>query len=161
MPDGRSVTTLINATPIHAEDGSLDKVVVTLQDLAPLENLDRSAVRRPPAVSPAETFMLGDLTLDYAQRAVSVAGHPVRLTPTEYDLLCELSVNAVRVLTFDHLVAQVWGPEHSGGRGSVRTYVKRLRRKLGEDAISQKYIFAEPRVGYRMGRSEASGEAEQ
>ena len=40
-PDGRSVTTLINATPIRAEDGVVESVVVTLQDLAPLEKMDR------------------------------------------------------------------------------------------------------------------------
>ena len=40
-PDGRSVKTLINATPIHAEDGTVRSVVVTIQDLAPLEELDR------------------------------------------------------------------------------------------------------------------------
>ena len=142
------------------EAGAVDYVVKPFSSTELVARI-RSAVRRPPAVSPAETFVLGDLTLDYAQRTVSVAGRPVRLTPTEYDLLCELSVNAGRVLTFDHLVARVWGPEHSGGRGSVRTYVKRLRRKLGEDAISPKYIFAEPRVGYRMGRPETSEEAEQ
>ena len=48
--------------------------------------------------------MLGDLTLDYTGRTVSVADRPVRLTPTEYDLLFELSVNAGRVLSFDHLL---------------------------------------------------------
>ena len=40
-PDGRSITTLVNATPIHAEDGAVASVVVTMQDLAPLEELDR------------------------------------------------------------------------------------------------------------------------
>ena len=52
-----------------------------------------------------------------------------------------MSVNAVRVLTFDALLERVWGFGRSGSRGSV-TYVKRLRRKLGEDADSPKYIFA-------------------
>ena len=41
VPDGRSVNTLVNATPIHSEDGQIESVVVTLQDLAPLEELDR------------------------------------------------------------------------------------------------------------------------
>ena len=41
VPDGRSVTTLVNSTPIHAADGALESVVVTLQDLAPLEELER------------------------------------------------------------------------------------------------------------------------
>ena len=41
VPDGRSVTILVNATPIHAEDGAVASVVVTMQDLAPLEELER------------------------------------------------------------------------------------------------------------------------
>ena len=41
VPDGRSVTTLVNSTPIHAADGALESVVVTMQDLAPLEELER------------------------------------------------------------------------------------------------------------------------
>ena len=41
-PDGRSVTTLVNATPIDAEDGTLASVVVTMQDLAPLQELERT-----------------------------------------------------------------------------------------------------------------------
>ena len=42
VPDGRSVTTLlVNATPIHASDGTVESVVVTLQDLAPLQELER------------------------------------------------------------------------------------------------------------------------
>jgi len=124
----------------------------------------RGALRRglPAApVEPSGPFVLGDLTLDYAGRAVSVASRPVRLTPTEYDLLFELSVNAGRVLSFDHLLERVWGLEHTGDRRTVRTYVKRLRRKLGEDGDNPKYIFAEPRVGYRMERpGPASGGGE-
>ena len=113
----------------------------------------RGALRRrliSPTGEPSEPFVLGDLVIDYGERRVSVAERAVHLTPTEYELLFELSVNAGRVLTFDALLHQVWGPGRSGDRGSVTTYVKRLRRKLDEDAASPKYIFAEPRVGYRM-----------
>ena len=120
----------------------------------------RGALRRRMASStgePSEPFVLGDLVIDYAERRASVAGRAVHLTPTEYELLFELSVNAGRVLTFDALLDRVWGLGRSGDRGSVRTYVKRLRRKLGEDAGNPKYIFAEPRVGYRMPKGEARG----
>ena len=51
------------------------------------------------------------------------------------------------------------GAEHSGGRGNLRTYVKRLRRKLGEEANRPKYIFAEPGIGYRMAGPERPGDA--
>ena len=122
----------------------------------------RGAMRRRLVAStgePSEPFVLGDLVIDYAERRVSVAGSAVHMTPTEYELLFELSVHAGRVLTFDALLDRVWGFGRSGNRGSVTTYVKRLRRKLGENADSPKYIFAEPRVGYRMPKGEqTSGE---
>ena len=122
----------------------------------------RGALRRrlaPSAAEPSEPFVLSDLVIDHAERRVSVAGRAVHLTPTEYELLFELAMNAGRVVTFDALLDRVWGLGRSGERGSVRTYVKRLRRKLGEDADSPKYIFAEPRVGYRMLKGEqTSGE---
>ena len=120
----------------------------------------RGALRRRLAASagePSEPFALGDLVIDYAERRVSVAGRAIHLTPTEYELLFALSVNAGRVLNFDALLDRVWGLGRSGDRGSVRTYVKRLRRKLREDAGNPKYIFAEPRVGYRMPQGEARG----
>ena len=85
-----------------------------------------------------------------------MAGLPVSLTPTEYRLLCELSANAGRALTYDRSLDRVWGLGHSGGRESVRTYVGRLRFKLGEEADNPRFIFPEPGVGYRMGQPETS-----
>ena len=67
-----------------------------------------------------------------------------------YELLFELSVNAGRVLTHDQLLRRVWGLTNSGDVRVIRTLVRRLRRKLNDDASSPTYIFAEPRVGYRM-----------
>ena len=124
----------------------------------------RSAMRRRLTQvrgEPSEPFALGDLTIDYAERGVSVAGSRVHLTPIEYGLLFELSVNAGRVLTHDALLQRVWGNSRSGGTSAVRTAVKRLRRKLGDDAGNPKYILAEPRVGYRMARQDTAGETEE
>ncbi len=138
------------------ETGAVDYIVKPFSATELVARV-RGALRRGLGSSRAdltEPFTLGDLTIDYAERRVSVAGAPVQLTPTEYELLFELSVNAGRVLTFDTLLDRVWGMGHTGERGSVRTYVKRLRRKLGDSAEDPRYIFAEPRVGYRMGKSE-------
>ena len=74
----------------------------------------------------------------------------MQLTGTEYKLLFELSVNAGRVLTHAELLQRVWGPAHSGRTGAVRSVVKNLRRKLGDDAYNPTYISNQPRVGYRM-----------
>ena len=124
----------------------------------------RSALRRGPSQVQGETpepFALGELTINYAERSVSVAGRRVHLTPIEYDLLFELSVNAGRVLTHDALLQRIWSSNHSGGTSAVRTAVRRLRRKLGDDASNPRYILAEHRVGYRMARQDAAGEREE
>ena len=95
--------------------------------------------------------------IDYAERRVTLAGQPVQLTATEYGLLADLSVNAGRVLSHDQLLRRVWGPNYSGDSQPVRTFVKNLRNKLGDDARNPTYIFTEPRVGYRMAKSEEGG----
>ena len=112
----------------------------------------RAALRRraaPHPAEPSEPYSLGDLTIDYTGHRVAVEGRPVRLTPTEYELLFDLSVHAGRVLTHDQLLQRVWGPERTGEPWLVREVAKRLRRKLGDDAGNPAYIPTEPRVGYR------------
>ncbi len=105
---------------------------------------DHTEVHRP--------YRLGELTIDYMERGVTVSDQPVQLTATEYKLLFELSVNAGRVLTHDQLLHRVWGPEYSGSAQLVRSMVKKVRRKLGEDGSEPKYIRTQPRVGYMMAK---------
>ena len=104
----------------------------------------------PDRTKEREPYVLGDLTVNYAERRVTVAGCPVQLTATEYKLLFELSINAGRVLTHDQLLGRVWGRDYSGDSLLLRSFVKKLRGKLKDDANSPRYIFTEPRVGYRM-----------
>ena len=113
----------------------------------------RAALRkrsRLEQVSIPDPYLAGDLYIDYALRKVTLAGSSVQLTPTEYGLLYELSVNAGRVLDHDQLLQAVWGPERRGEHRLLRDVIKRLRRKLGDDADNPTYIFTEPRIGYRM-----------
>ena len=79
----------------------------------------RGALRRQEP----ESFVLGELAIDYEHRRVTVGGHPVRLTATEYELLRLLSVNAGRVVTYDSLFRQVWGGKGSAKPALVRTFV--------------------------------------
>ena len=104
---------------------------------------------RPEQTAP---YSVGGLSVDYAERRVSVAGHPVRLTPLEYSMLYELSVHPGKVLTHEVLLQRVWNPPRTGKPWLVRDVVKRLRRKLGDNADNPKYIVTEPRVGYRMAK---------
>ena len=101
--------------------------------------------------SEPEPLVIGELTIDYDARRVTVAGRPVELTATEYQVLRVLSMNAGRVLTFDSLLRQAWrGRRSAGDPKLVRAVVKRLRRKLGDDAANPTYVRNERGVGYRM-----------
>ena len=109
----------------------------------------RAALRR---VAGPEPFVLGDLTIRYDRRRVAVAGQHVQLTPTEYELLRVLSVNAGRVVTHESLLRQAWrgGDQRPPDPKLVRAVIKRLRRKLGDDAANPEYVRNERGVGYFM-----------
>ena len=136
--------------------GAADYVV---KPFSPMELVARvkAALRKraaPELAEPSEPYVRGDLTIDYPQRRVTVAGRPVALTVIEYRMLVELSVNAGRAQTNEHLLQRVWGPDRGEDSGPVRNIVKRLRRKLGDDPGSPTYILTEPRFGYRVEKGE-------
>ena len=99
---------------------------------------------------PVELFSVGELTIDYVERTVTVGGQPAELTPTEFRLLCELAARAGRPVAYDQLLERVWGRNHPGGLGLIRTFVKNIRQKLGDDGRQPSYIVTEPGVGYML-----------
>ena len=136
------------------EMGAADYVV---KPFSPTELLARisAALRRRAMSQHAEPYRLGDLVVDYVGRKVTVAGRVAKLTPTEYKLLLEMCTNAGRVLTYDQILERVWGAAVTGDAQRVRTCVKDLRQKLGDNARNPAYIFTEPGVGYRAGTPRA------
>ena len=92
------------------------------------------------ATKPRQPYRLGDLTINYADRSVTLCGHPVKLSATEYKLLFELSISAGRVLARDQILQRVWGSDYSGEGELLRATVKNLRRKLGDKANSPRYL---------------------
>ncbi len=118
-----------------------------------------AALRRREAPEPAAPYVVGDLTIDYVQRRVTLAGEPVDLLPLEYRLLVELSFSAGRTLTYEHLLDRVWRERSGDDLRPMRTIVRRLRIKLGDDADNPAYIFTERHVGYRMPRGEGTKES--
>ena len=142
--------------------GAVDYVV---KPFSPTELAARigAALRRREVSEPLRPYVLGGLVIDYALRRVSVDGRPVQLTAMEYRTLAELSANAGRVLTYQHLLEKVWNEKSDGEKGDadmspMRTMVAKLRGKLREDARNPRYIFTESRVGYWMPEGEIQGE---
>ena len=129
------------------EAGAADYIV---KPFSPTELTARVGAQLRRRAGPAP-FVLGELAIDYDRRAVTVAGRAVPLTPTEYELLRILSVNAPRVVTTEALLRQAWGTREPGGdSGRVRAFVKQIRARLGDDAANPRYVFNERGVGYRM-----------
>ena len=113
----------------------------------------RAALRKATTADPgneAPPFALGDLIIDYAQRRVEIAGQAVHLTRIEYEMLRVLSLNGGRPMSHDQLLRRVWRVTSAGDPQVVRTHMRRLRRKLGDNAVNPTYIFTESGVGYRM-----------
>ena len=128
------------------EAGAADYLV---KPFSPAELVARVglALRRRTAPAP---FVLGDLAIDRAKRRVTVAGRPVRLTATEYRLLHALSLDAGGATTYESLLRRVWSGRDGANPQAVRSAVRKLRRRLGDDADSPKYILTERGLGYRM-----------
>jgi two-component system KDP operon response regulator KdpE len=110
----------------------------------------RAVLRRSaePSVMLRPPLVVGELKIDFAARRVTVQGREVRLTPTEYDLLAHLAVNAGRVLTHRVLLEAVWGPGYGDETEYLWAYVRRLRRKVEPDPSNPGYILTEHGVGY-------------
>jgi two-component system KDP operon response regulator KdpE len=95
-------------------------------------------------------FEAGDLTVDTLAHTVRLKGEPVKLTPRENDLLHLLARHAGRLLTHQHILREVWGPNHEEHSQYLRVFVSRLRQKIEVDAAVPRLLLTESGVGYRL-----------
>ncbi len=127
----------------------LARVRATMRRADELERLRSGASGSSDAVRPV--YVCGGshgLIVDFAHRQVRSGGKEVHLTPTEYDLLSELTRNPGKVLTHRELLQRVWGPEYTGENTYLRTFIRHLRRKLEPDPAQPRFLLNELGVGY-------------
>ncbi|MCB0044373.1 MAG: response regulator transcription factor [Caldilineaceae bacterium] len=110
--------------------------------------LRRTAAQGPAA--PRRPYEVDGLCIDFAAKTVTLNREAVPLTPTEYNLLAHLAVNAGRVLSHSALLQSVWGPEYGGENEYLWAYVRRLRRKIEADPSKPHYIRTQPGFGYSL-----------
>lgn len=137
---------------IAALDHGADDYVTKPFGMGELVARIRVALRHTALPANDPVLRIGELTIDLAQRIVELHGERVKLTPTEYDLLRVLTVNAGKVVTQRQLLQQVWGNQHNEQPDShyLRVYIGHLRKKLEEDSTQPKWIVTEPGIGYRF-----------
>lgn len=95
-------------------------------------------------------FVLDNLRVDLAKRAVFLNEIEVHLTPIEYRLLAVLIKYAGRVITHSQLLKEVWGPPYADQTQYLRVYMAQLRHKLEADPARPRFLMNEPGVGYRL-----------
>jgi two-component system KDP operon response regulator KdpE len=112
----------------------------------------RAALRRSGFASdttPKKVSAPG-LEIDFEQRRVLVSGKPVRLTPTEFDILRYLIANANKPVPHRRLLQAIWGPEYGEQIEYLRVFINQLRKKIEPVGARPVFITTEPRIGYRF-----------
>ena len=153
---------------LTARDDEIDKIVglsvgaddYVTKPFSPRELVARvqamlRRARTRPAPVPSEPagqgLVIGDLVVDEAARQVHLGGAPVALTRIEFDLLAALAAHPQLVLSRRQLVEMVWDTHWTGDAHLVDVHIGRIRKKLGDEVTSPRFIHTIRGVGYRMG----------
>ncbi|WP_424348096.1 response regulator [Kocuria sp. CH-021] len=98
-----------------------------------------------------QALVIGNLVVDESSRQVHLGGEPVSLTRIEFDLLLCLAANPQLVLSRRQLVEMVWDTHWTGDEHLVDVHIGRIRKKLGDEAASPRFIHTLRGIGYRIG----------
>ena len=120
----------------------------------------RAAIRHTRTVSGNDeiaqkgTYTVGDLVVDFNKHQALVRGKNVRLTLSEFRIVALLAKYAGKVLTYDFIIKELWGPRAGGDNQILRVNMANIRRKIEENPAEPRYLFTEVGVGYRMAEGE-------
>lgn len=110
----------------------------------------RSAIRRNNADENKTVATFGNLSIDFSARTVSKQNQMLKLTSTEYNLLCLFAKNEGRVLTHQFILKEIWGVGYQTETQYLRVFVGTLRKKIEDAPNSPRHIITESGVGYRF-----------
>ena len=112
----------------------------------------RAVMRRLVPQDEKTLYKAGKLSIDIAKHSVEVRARPVHLTPTEYDVLKVLVMNAGKVMTHNRILKEIWNKteEYDESLHLLRVTISNLRNKIESNPDRPVYILTEPGVGYRL-----------
>jgi two-component system, OmpR family, KDP operon response regulator KdpE len=151
-----------SAEKVEALDAGADDYVTKPFSIDELLARLRALTRRVPSRDSEPTVTFGPVTVDLTARSVTRIGddgvaHPVRLTPTEWQVLELLTRNAGRLVTRQNLLTEIWGGAHVTDTGYLRLYLAQLRKKLEPVPSEPRYLITESGMGYRLVLPPADG----
>ncbi len=138
-----------DADKVAALDAGADDYLTKPFSVTELLARLRVAQRRTGTQNADSVFHNGTLTIDYGAGCVLLGEEELKLTPTEYKLLCLLAKDAGKVLTHTYLTNKIWGSSWESDMASLRVHMATLRKKLEKDSQTQ-YIQTHIGIGYRM-----------
>ena len=102
------------------------------------------------SLSESEQFQAGDLHIDFNKHKVLVRGEDVHLTQNEYRIVALLARYSGRVITYDAIMQDIWGPNMKSDNKILRVNMANIRRKIEKNPAEPEFIFTEAGVGYRL-----------
>jgi len=138
------------ADKVAALDGGADDYLTKPFGGSELLARLRAILRRAPTEAELAAVTFGDIEIDLAARVVRRSGADLKLTPREYALLRVLVMHRGRVVTHQHLLREVWGPNSEENTHYLRVHMTHLRQKLEADPHRPRHLKTESGIGYRL-----------
>lgn len=138
---------------VEALDIGADDYIVKPFGTSELLARIRTAIRHSTSIHSGTTenlFCVKGLKIDFQKRLVTIDGNEVHLTQIEYKIVSLLARSAGRVLTYDNIITELWGPYALRDNQILRVNMANIRRKLEKNPAAPEYIFTEVGIGYRM-----------
>ena len=141
---------------VEALDCGADDYLVKPFGTAELLARIRAAIRHTRTtlansqIAQSGKFVTGELTIDYDKHQVLIRGENAKLTVNEYKIVALLGKYAGKVLTYDFIIRELWGPKARTDNQILRVNMANIRRKIEKNPAEPQYIFTEVGVGYRM-----------
>ena len=139
-----------SVSKVEALDAGADDYVTKPFGMDELLARLRAALRRKPAGPEDPRVETDDFIIDLASKRVTREGSDVHLTPKEWGILEVLVRNPGKLVSQQHLLHEVWGPEYDTETEYLRVLMARVRRKLESDPSRPRHFRTEPGMGYRF-----------
>jgi two-component system KDP operon response regulator KdpE len=109
----------------------------------------RAAMRRAVLPDGEAVVETPDFTIDFAAKQAFRGSEAVRLTPTQWHIVEVLIRNAGRLVTYEQLLQEVWGPSYGTETNYLRVFMTQIRHKLEPEPSEPRYFITEPGLGFR------------